>query len=77
MVGIHRALRRAALEDLGRLRDRLHGLVFNRQKDWVDIAAMLEVGAALEVAEVLRWVGRIAGDDDPRYERVVAVLTRR
>jgi hypothetical protein len=26
---------------------------------------------------VLRWVGRIAGDDDPRYERAVAVLTRR
>lgn len=52
-------------------------VVFNRPKDWVDIDAMLEVGGDLEVAEVLRWVGRIAGDDDPRYERVVAVLTRR
>lgn len=52
-------------------------VVFNRPKDWVDIDAMLELGAALEVAEVLRWVGRIAGDHDPRYERVVAVLTRR
>lgn len=52
-------------------------VVFNRAKDWVDIDAMLEVAADVDVAEVLRWVGRIAGDDDPRYERVVALLTRR
>lgn len=51
--------------------------VFNRAKDWVDIDAMLAVDGDLDVAEVLRWVGRIAGDDDPRYERVAAVLTRR
>ena len=31
----------------------------------------------IDVAEVLRWVGRIAGDEDPRYERIAAVLTRR
>ena len=51
--------------------------VFNRPKDWVDIDAMLAAGVSLDVAEVLRWVGRIAGDDDPRYERIAAVLTRR
>jgi hypothetical protein len=51
--------------------------VFNRPKDWVDIDAMLATGTALDVAEVLRWVGRIAGDDDPRFERLVALLTRR
>ncbi|MCU1377588.1 MAG: hypothetical protein JWN29_571 [Acidimicrobiales bacterium] len=51
--------------------------VFNRPKDWVDIDAMLAVGTDVEVAEVLRWVGRIAGDDDPRYERAAALLTRR
>ncbi|MEX2293075.1 MAG: nucleotidyl transferase AbiEii/AbiGii toxin family protein [Acidimicrobiales bacterium] len=56
-------------------------IVFNRAKDWVDIDAMLAIEAGLDgdidVAEVLRWVGRIAGDDDQRYERAVALLTRR
>ena len=52
-------------------------VVYDRAKDWVDIDAMLAADVALDTAEVLRWVGRIAGDDDPRYERVAAVLTRR
>jgi len=51
--------------------------VYNRPRDWVDIDAMVAADAAVDVAEVLRWVGRIAGDDDPRYERVAAVLVRR
>jgi len=51
--------------------------VFDRPKDWVDIDAMLDAGVALDVAQILRWVGRIAGDDDPRYERIAAVVTRR
>jgi hypothetical protein len=50
--------------------------IFDRPKDWVDIAAMLDAGTALDPAEVLRWVGRIAGDEDARYSRIVAVLTR-
>jgi hypothetical protein len=50
--------------------------VFNRPKDWVDIDAMLAADAEIDAAETLRWMGRIAGDDDPRYERLVAVLTR-
>jgi len=52
-------------------------VVFNRAKDWVDIDAMLAIDAELDVAEILRWVGRIAGDEDPRYERAAALLTRR
>ena len=52
-------------------------VIFNRPRDWVDIDAVLDVGTELDVAEVLRWVARIAGDTDPRYERVVALLTRR
>lgn len=52
-------------------------VVFDRGRDWVDIDAMLAADTGLDVAEVLRWVGRIAGDDDPRYERIAAVLTRR
>ncbi len=51
--------------------------VFNRARDWVDIDAAVAAEASFDVAEVLRWVGRIAGDADPRYERTVAVLTRR
>ena len=51
--------------------------VFNRPRDWVDVDAILDDDVALDVAEVLRWVGRIAGDTDPRYERIAAVLTRR
>ena len=48
--------------------------VFDRPKDWIDIDAMLETDLALDVAEVLRWVGRIAGDRDPRFERIAEVL---
>ena len=50
-------------------------VVFNRAKDWVDIDAMRDLDRALDAAEVLRWVARIAGDTDPRYERITALLT--
>jgi len=48
--------------------------VFDRPKDWVDIQAMLDLGTPLDAAEVLRWVGRIAGDTDRRYERIAALI---
>lgn len=51
-------------------------VIFDRAKDWVDIDAMLALGTAVDTAEVLRWVGRIAGDEDRRYARIAAVLTR-
>jgi hypothetical protein len=51
--------------------------VFNRPKDWVDIDAMLATEPALDAAEVLRWVGRITGDTDRRFERIAAVLAGR
>ena len=51
-------------------------VVFNRPKDWVDIDAMLALGTHPDAAEVLRWVGRIAGDDDSRYNRIAALLSR-
>lgn len=50
-------------------------VVFDRPQDWVDVAAMIESGTAVDAAEVARWVGRIVGDDDPRFERVLALLT--
>ena len=52
-------------------------VVYNRPRDWVDIDAMLEGDGDIDGAEVVRWVGRIAGDEDRRYKRIVAVLTRR
>jgi hypothetical protein len=52
-------------------------VVFDRPKDWVDIDAMLACDAPIDPAEVTRWVGRIAGDTDVRYRRIVALLTRR
>ena len=52
-------------------------VVFSRAKDWVDIDAVIAAETSIDVAEVLRWVGRIVGDEDPRYERITAVLTRR
>ena len=36
---------------------------------------MLAAETPIGAAEVLRWVGRIAGDTDPRYDRIAAVLT--
>jgi hypothetical protein len=49
-------------------------VVFDRPKDWVDIDAMTEADAPIDAAEVVRWVGRICGDSDRRYERIVAIL---
>lgn len=49
--------------------------VFARPKDWLDIETMLGFGTAVDAAEALRWVARIAGDTDPRYERLAALLT--
>ena len=51
--------------------------VFNRPRDWVDIQAMMDAGTIVDVAEVLRWVGRIAGDEDHRFERVANLLSNR
>ncbi len=50
-------------------------VVFDRAKDWVDIAEMRAARTPLDAAEVIRWVERIVGDSDPRYERVIAELT--
>lgn len=49
--------------------------VFNRPKDWVDIQAVLGFGTHVDTAEALRWLARIVGDEDSRYERLAAMLT--
>ena len=51
--------------------------VFSRPQDWVDIDAMLAGDGEVDAAEIIRWVARIAGDEDPRYNRIVAVLAHR
>ncbi len=51
-------------------------VVFDRPKDWVDIDAIIEAGTELDAAEIIRWVQRVVGDDDPRYEKIVRRLTR-
>ena len=49
--------------------------VFNRPKDWIDIEAMIALGTHINTAEALRWIGRIAGDEDPKFERLAAQLS--
>jgi Nucleotidyl transferase AbiEii toxin, Type IV TA system len=51
--------------------------VYNRPKDWVDIDSMLSDDADIDTSEVMRWVGRLAGDEDPRFNRIAFVLTGR
>ena len=51
-------------------------VVYNRPKHWVDIDSMLVAQAEIDAAVVLRWVARIVGDEDPRYNRIVANLVR-
>jgi hypothetical protein len=48
--------------------------VSDRPKDWIDIETMIALGTHIDNAEVLRWVGRIAGDEDPRFNRIAALL---
>lgn len=48
--------------------------VVNRPKDWVDIQAVLDLETPVDPAEALRWLGRIVGDDDHRYERTARLL---
>ncbi|HEX4219165.1 MAG TPA: nucleotidyl transferase AbiEii/AbiGii toxin family protein [Acidimicrobiales bacterium] len=52
-------------------------VVYDRPRDWVDIDAMVATGYEIDAAEVLRWVARIARDEDHRYNRIAALLTRR
>lgn len=43
--------------------------VFDRPKDWLDIEQILVCETDLDVAEVERWLTRIAGQSDRRTER--------
>jgi hypothetical protein len=43
--------------------------VFDRPKDWIDIEQVLVCVEDLQVAEILAWLDRIVGAQDPRRER--------
>ena len=49
---------------------------FNRTKDWADIEAMIEARDA-DVHRALGWLVDLLGADDPRVERLQALLARR
>jgi hypothetical protein len=43
--------------------------LFDRPKDWVDIAAVVEAGGLTDPAAVRRGLVELVGTDDPRVER--------
>jgi hypothetical protein len=47
--------------------------LFDRTKDWADIEAVLEIGAADPVV-VKRWLTDLLGTDSPQFRRLVSVL---
>jgi hypothetical protein len=48
--------------------------IFNRPKDWLDIEQIAVTVEDLDAAEILGWLERILGADDPRRQRVAVAL---
>jgi hypothetical protein len=44
--------------------------VFDRPRDWVDIAAMVEWGTELNRNEILSWTAELLGPDSPPYRHL-------
>ncbi|HEX2070877.1 MAG TPA: hypothetical protein VHF90_04420 [Thermoleophilaceae bacterium] len=44
-------------------------VIFNRPKDWLDIEQILVGALDSDRAEVMSWLDRIVGSDDPRTQR--------
>ncbi len=44
--------------------------MFDRRKDWIDIEQMLIASDDLDLAEIEKWLVRMAGDSDHRVERL-------
>jgi hypothetical protein len=47
--------------------------LFDRTKDWADIEAMIEMGA-IDVAEAVAWLERMAGAENPVVRRMAALV---
>jgi hypothetical protein len=43
--------------------------VFDRPKDWLDVEQILVCEGDLDIAEIARWLNRIAGPEDRRTQR--------
>jgi hypothetical protein len=48
--------------------------IFSRPKDWLDIEQIAITVEDLDAAEILTWLDRVLGADDPRRQRVAAAL---
>ncbi|MGH9185196.1 MAG: hypothetical protein ACRD0U_05185 [Acidimicrobiales bacterium] len=48
--------------------------VFDRRKDWLDIEQMLFARDVLDVAEIRKWLTRIAEDGDQRVRRLEQLI---
>ncbi len=48
--------------------------IFNRPKDWLDIEQIVVSIEDLDTAEIISWLERILGADEPRTQRVAATL---
>lgn len=51
--------------------------IFNRPKDWLDIEQIIVSADDLDGVEILRWLDRILGADEPRRARVEEMLRER
>lgn len=51
-------------------------VMLDRQKDWVDVEAILVAEIPLEVSEVKAWVERLAGQGDARVVKFEELLGR-
>jgi hypothetical protein len=49
--------------------------IFDRPKDWLDIAEMLRWGTKVDAATTLSWVGEILGPGAAQYARLAELLS--
>jgi hypothetical protein len=49
-------------------------IAFDRPKDWLDLEQVLVCVEDLDVDEIRGWLARIVGEQDPRMQRLTAVL---
>ena len=49
--------------------------IFDRPKDWLDIAEMLRWGTVVDVDRTLFWVGEILGPDAEQYDRLAEMFS--
>jgi hypothetical protein len=48
-------------------------MLFNRRKDWADIASLVEAGAG-DTDEAARWIAELVGANDPRLQELQEIV---